>query len=153
MGPKRETTKHNRANVYPAAPYFVSRAHDPMMCAPTGLSNPAPAALQFAVHMAYLLGGLHLFPWLFLTVISRSLHLQHPGVPTDAHTSHSQFKTLSPFPGTLCTQLTPWPSIKMCVDASVILHSCKASTMWIMLRTATWRDMNNSGSKQRTHKA
>lgn len=37
----------------------------------------------------------------------------------------------------------------MCVDTSVSLHSCKASTMW----TATWRGMNNTGSKQRTHEA
>lgn len=78
-----------------------------MMCTPTGLSNPAPAALRFAAHMAYLLGGLHLFPWLFLAVIFRSLHLQHPGVPTDSHTSHSQFKTLSPFPGALLGNLVP----------------------------------------------
>lgn len=76
-----------------------------MMCAPTGLSNPAPAALRFAAHVAYLLGGLHSFPWLSLAVISCSSHLQHPGVPTDAHTSHSQFKTLSPFPEVLLGNL------------------------------------------------
>lgn len=78
-----------------------------MMCAPTGLSNPAPATLRFAAHMAYLLGGLHLFPWLSSAVISRFLHLQHPGVPTDAHTSHSQFKTLSPFPEALLGNVVP----------------------------------------------